>query len=153
VPADLAAAQQAFETAFVKSLTAADPAASWDAAVNDAVAAIVGKVLRDALADATATPAGPAHPREEDRRMTVDEWITKSGSEIEAAAMDWVARTGQKLSAAEAVSRYLATAPGKKAYDEYVKQQAGVVKRHAQARLDPPPEVVAHFTKAGHWPR
>jgi hypothetical protein len=115
--------------------------------VNEAVAAIVAKVLRDALADVTASGPSPTpamNTRPEEPTMDATDYITKGGTAwqlIEARAAQRVAKTAGTMTRAErakAVSDLLATKEGAALYSRYCEEQEQVAKRHARSRLAPP---------------
>lgn len=141
LPPGVEAAREEFVATVAASLTTEDTAAALEAAIQEAAAQIIAKAIQTVEAELRAGRPGPAVTREEEPMTEPQQWVAKGGdawSKIQAGATALVAKSGGKVSPAEAVSKFLDTSEGKRLYDEYLREERQVVQQHARNRLAPP---------------
>lgn len=138
LPHPLELVQKQCEINVLKHVLAEDPAA-MERTIIEAGLHVYNAAVAKVQAEIETAAAPVRTTRQEDQMETsVAAYIAKGGNEwaaIERAAVK-SAKRGETPEAA--VTRYLQTAEGRKAYQRYLDEQEQVAKRHRQSRLAPP---------------
>ena len=140
LPHPLELVEKQCEIDVLKSVLAEDPAAMERAIIEAALQAYNAAVAK-VQAEFT-TAAAPVRPTRQEAPMettTVEAFISKSGGHAWQAITTAATKSAQRGETPEAaVTRYLQTAEGRKAYAAYNAEQETVTQKHAQSRLAPP---------------